>query len=74
MSLFRGKQDVFAIRWERDGRSGYMPAYDLNWDEFAILKANGGILKDFDNKISTISKTVTDIGNKKLRCLIICLL
>jgi hypothetical protein len=30
MSLFRGRQNVFAIRWERDDRSGYMPAYDLN--------------------------------------------
>jgi superfamily II DNA or RNA helicase len=50
MSLFRGRQDVFAIRWERDGRSGYIPAYDLNWDEFAIHKANGGTLKDFANK------------------------
>lgn len=50
MSLFKGRQDVFAIRWERDGRSGYMPAYDLNWDEFAIHKANGGTLKDFPNK------------------------
>jgi hypothetical protein len=50
MSLFRGRQDVFAIRWERDGRSGYMPAYDLNWDEFAIHKANGGTLKAFANK------------------------
>jgi hypothetical protein len=29
MSLFRGRQDVFAIRWERDGGSGYMPAYEL---------------------------------------------
>jgi superfamily II DNA or RNA helicase len=50
MSLFRGRQDVFAIRWERDDRSGYMPAYDLNWDEYAIHKANGGTLKDFANK------------------------
>jgi hypothetical protein len=50
MSLFRARQDVFAIRWERDGRSGYTPAYDLNWDEFAIHKTNGGTLKDFVNK------------------------
>lgn len=50
MSLFKGRQDVFAIRWDRDGRNGYMPAYDLNWDEFAIHKANGGTLKDFPNK------------------------
>lgn len=50
MSLFKGRQDVFAIRWEKDSRSGYMPAYDLNWDEFAIHKANGGTLRDFANK------------------------
>jgi hypothetical protein len=50
MSLFRGRQDVFAIRWDRDGRSGYIPAYDLNWDEFTLHKANGGTLKDFPNK------------------------
>lgn len=50
MSLFKGRQDVFAIRWERHDRSGYMPAYDLNWDEFSIHKAKGGTLKDFPNK------------------------
>jgi hypothetical protein len=50
MSLFKGRQDVFAIRWERDGRSGYMPTYDLNWDEYAAHKAKGGALKDFPNK------------------------
>jgi len=49
-SLFKGREDVFAIRWERDGRSGYMPAYDLNWDEYATHKAKGGALKDFPNK------------------------
>lgn len=49
-SLFKGREDVFAIRWERDGRSGYMPAYDFNWDEFAVHKANGGTLKDFAHK------------------------
>jgi hypothetical protein len=50
LSLFRGRQDVFAIRWERDGRSGYMPAYDLNWEEYATHKAKGGTLKDFPDK------------------------
>ncbi|SEP10300.1 Superfamily II DNA or RNA helicase [Niastella yeongjuensis] len=41
---------MFAIRWERDGRSGYTPVYDLNWDEYATYKAKGGTLKDFPNK------------------------
>jgi len=26
-SLFRGRTDVFAIRWEKMDKSGYMPAY-----------------------------------------------
>ena len=50
LSLFRGREDVFAVRWEKDGRAGYMPAYDLNWDEFAKHKLRGGTLKDFPNK------------------------
>jgi superfamily II DNA or RNA helicase len=50
LSLFRGREDVFAVRWEKDGKSGYMPAYDLNWDEFAKHKVRGGTLKDFHNK------------------------
>ena len=25
-SLFRGRDDIFAVRWERDGRGGYAPA------------------------------------------------
>ncbi len=49
-SLFKGREDVFAIRWEKEGKSGYMPAYDLNWDEFSKHKARGGTLKDFPGK------------------------
>ncbi len=50
LSFFKGREDVFAIRWEKEGKSGYMPAYDLNWDEYKIHKAKGGSLKNFDNK------------------------
>ncbi len=49
-SLFKGREDVFAIGWERDGKSGYMPAYNLDWDQFKMHKAKGGTLKDFKNK------------------------
>ena len=32
-SLFRGREDVYAERWEaRDGRSGYQPASRKNWE------------------------------------------
>ena len=49
-SLFKGREDVFAIRWEKDGKSGYMPAYDMDWNKYKEHKAAGGLLKDFKNK------------------------
>jgi hypothetical protein len=34
-SLFRGREDVYAIRWENpDGRSGYMPKADRDWKAY----------------------------------------
>lgn len=50
MSLFRGRKDVYARRWEKNGKSGYSPAYDFNWDEFMAHKRRGGSMKDFENK------------------------
>lgn len=32
MSLFRGREDIFAKRWENYDKSGYMPAYELDWN------------------------------------------
>jgi len=49
-SLFKARTDVYAIRWEKEGKSGYMPAYDINWEEFNRHKAQGGTLKTFKNK------------------------
>jgi superfamily II DNA or RNA helicase len=50
MSLFRGRTDVYARRWEKDSRSGYSPAYEFNWDKFMAHKRRGGSLKDFEHK------------------------
>lgn len=50
MALFRGRTDVWARHWERDGRSGYSPAYEFDWDEFMAHKGRGGTLKNFANK------------------------
>ena len=50
MSLFRGRTEVYARRWEKDGRSGYSPAYEFTWDEFMAHKRHGGSMKDFENK------------------------
>jgi len=42
MSLFRGRSDVFARRWEsRDGRAGYSPACKNEWRKGVCLKPKG---------------------------------
>ncbi|MFN0105856.1 MAG: TOTE conflict system archaeo-eukaryotic primase domain-containing protein [Bryobacteraceae bacterium] len=34
-SLFRGREDVYAVRWERaDGRKGYMPRSERDWHAY----------------------------------------
>lgn len=47
-SLFRGRNDAFARRWDKNG--SYFPDYTFNWDEFNAHKASGGTIKDFKNK------------------------
>jgi len=49
-SLFKGRTDVFAKRWEKNGKSGYMPAYDVDWNKYKKHKAQGGSFKDFEHK------------------------
>lgn len=49
-SLFRGREDVFAKRWDAKDKSGYAPAYDIDWTHYAIHKATGGSLKDYPHK------------------------
>ena len=49
-SLFRGRTDIYAVRWEKGGRSGYMPAYKVDWTEYNKHKAKGGTFKDYKNK------------------------
>jgi len=49
-SFFNGRQDVYAIRWEKDGKSGYMPAYKVDWSDYNKHKASGGTFKDYNKK------------------------
>lgn len=38
-NLFRGREDVYAVRWEgSDGRSGYMPKSDRDWKAYNASK------------------------------------
>lgn len=49
-SLFKGRADVYARRWEKEDRSGYMPAYDVDWDRYEKHKALGGTFQNFKHK------------------------
>jgi len=38
-SLFRGREDVYAVRWESpNGRYGYMPKADRDWKAYSASK------------------------------------
>ncbi len=39
-SLFRGRDDVYPVRWERNGKTGYSPAGVRDWDR-STSTANG---------------------------------
>ncbi|UKJ06131.1 DEAD/DEAH box helicase [Solitalea lacus] len=49
-SLFKGREDVFAIRWEKGNKSGYMPAYSFDPYRFRMHKAKGGTLQNYPDK------------------------
>ncbi len=49
-SLFKGREDIYARRWVKGENSGYMPAYDVNWEEFEKHKAQGGSFQNYKNK------------------------
>ncbi len=49
-SLFRGRPDAYARYWEKNGRSGYSPAYSFDWNEFNAHRNTGGSLKTFEHK------------------------
>lgn len=50
LSLFRGREDVFAVRWEKTGKSGYMPAYHYDPYQYRIHKMNGGTFQNYPHK------------------------
>lgn len=49
-SLFKGREDVFAVRWEKSGKSGYMPAYQFDSYHYRMHKMNGGTFQSFQQK------------------------
>lgn len=56
-SLFKGRTDVFAIRWEKSARSaagksksGYVPAYQFDPYRYRQHKITGGTFKNYKDK------------------------
>jgi hypothetical protein len=56
-SLFKGREEVFAVRWEKPARpagggnkSGYMPAYFYDPYRFRAHKMSGGTFQNFTEK------------------------
>ena len=49
-SLFKGREDVFAVRWEKGKKSGYMPAYFYDPYRLRAHKMNGGTFQNFTEK------------------------
>lgn len=52
-NLFKGREDVFATRWEKTGgenKSGYMPAYRYDPYMYRLHKMKGGTFKDYQDK------------------------
>lgn len=49
-SLFKARNDIYAVRWEKNGQSGYMPAYEVDWSDYKQHKARGGTFKDYPKK------------------------
>ncbi|WP_445735317.1 TOTE conflict system archaeo-eukaryotic primase domain-containing protein [Mariniflexile sp.] len=48
--LFKGREDVFAVRWEKGSKSGYMPAVFYDPYRFRTHKMNGGTFQNFNEK------------------------
>ena len=49
-SLFKGREDVFAIRWEKGNKSGYMPAYFYDPYLYKAHKMGGGTFQNYTDK------------------------
>ncbi|WP_423972135.1 TOTE conflict system archaeo-eukaryotic primase domain-containing protein [Flavobacterium calami] len=59
-SIFIGRDDVFAVRWEKFGKSGYMPAYQYDLYHYRVHKMNGGTFQNYPHK-TYLSLTETEI-------------
>ncbi len=48
--LFKGREDVFATRWENGNKSGYMPAYHFDPYRYKAHRMKGGTFQNYPDK------------------------
>lgn len=49
-SLFKAREDVFAVRWEKNGKGNYIPAFSYDPHRYRIHQAKGGTFQTFQDK------------------------
>ena len=49
-SIFKGREDVFAMHWQSGNKSGYMPAYQYDPYMYRLHKMKGGTFKNYKDK------------------------
>jgi len=49
-NLFKGREDVFAIYWQKGKKKGYMPAYQYDPYMYRLHAYKGGSFKDYKDK------------------------
>jgi hypothetical protein len=64
-SLFNGRKDVYATRWGKGKKSGYMPAYSYDPYRYRRHKLKGGIFQNFSDKSLRSLHLGPDTNSKK---------
>jgi superfamily II DNA or RNA helicase len=49
-SLFKGREDIYATRWEKGSKNGYSPAYTFDPYYYKMHRMKGGTFQNYDNK------------------------
>jgi len=49
-SLFKGREDIYATRWEKGNKNGYSPAYLLDPYSYKMHRMKGGTFQSYANK------------------------
>ncbi len=49
-TLFKGREDIYATRWEKGTKNGYSPAYTFDPYSYKMHRMKGGTFQNYTNK------------------------